>query len=57
MQQGIYILCLLAIAAFVGLLAGSFENNEEVKNLIPEPIIEKVVKEKVYEKYEMGNYR
>jgi len=57
MQQGIYILCLLAIAAFVGLLAGSFENNEEVKNLIPEPIIEEVVKEKVYEKYEMGNYR
>tara|TARA_R100000315_G_scaffold59809_1_gene35859 strand:- start:15 stop:188 length:174 start_codon:yes stop_codon:yes gene_type:complete len=57
MQQGIYILCLLSIAVFVGLLAGSFKDNEEVNNLIPEPVIEEVVKEKVYEKYEMGNYR
>tara|TARA_R100001443_G_scaffold20780_2_gene32970 strand:- start:577 stop:750 length:174 start_codon:yes stop_codon:yes gene_type:complete len=57
MQQGIYILCLLSIAVFVGLIAGNFNEKEEVSKPIPEPVIEEVVEEKVYEKYEMGNYR
>jgi|TARA_R100001510_G_scaffold56276_1_gene61504 hypothetical protein len=57
MQQGIYILCLLSIAVFVGLIAGNFNEKEEVSKPIPEPVIEEVIEEKVYEKYEMGNYR
>ena len=57
MQQGIYILCLLAIATFVALLAGSFRDNEEIIDSIPEPLTEYEIEEKAYEKFEMGNYR
>ena len=57
MQQGIYILCLLAIETFVALLAGSFRDNEEIIDSIPEPLTEYEIEEKAYEKFEMGNYR
>ena len=57
-EYGIILMTAVLVVAFV-LLLSSFNPNSQDKIIIkqPEPIPEPVIENKVYEKYEMGNYR
>tara|TARA_R100001594_G_C3965608_1_gene246496 strand:+ start:23 stop:202 length:180 start_codon:yes stop_codon:yes gene_type:complete len=59
MREGIYIFCLIAIVVFVGLIAGNVNKKTKIDMPIEHTDIEDefILEEKVYEKYEMGNYR
>ena len=57
-EYGIILMTAVLVVAFV-LLLSSFNPNSQENIIIktPEPIPEPVIENKVYEKYEMGNYR